>query len=57
MIKRIPGMTWSATKSLVSFLWEIIKNPSSLKDKLLEAQYHLKEVGGLYCDASQRGFG
>lgn len=44
MVKRIPGMTWNATKALALFLWEIMKNPSSLKDKLVEAQHHLKEV-------------
>ena len=44
MVKMIPVMTWNATKALVLFLWEIIKNPRVLKDKLGEAQYHLKEV-------------
>lgn len=45
MVKKIPVMTWDATKAVVLFLWEIIKNPRVLKDKLAEAQYHLKEVG------------
>lgn len=44
MIKTIPVMTWDATKALVLFVLEIIKNPRVLKDKLAEAQYHLKEV-------------
>lgn len=44
MVKMIPVMTWNATKALVLFLWEIIKNPRVMKDKLGEAQYHLKEV-------------
>lgn len=47
MVKMIPVMTWNATKALVLFLWEIMKNPRVLKDKLGEAQYHLKEVGML----------
>lgn len=45
MVKKIPVMTWDVTKALVLFLWEITKNPRVLKDKLAEAQYHLKEVG------------
>lgn len=45
MVKKIPVMTWDATKALVLFLWEIIKNPLVMKDKLAVAQYHLKEVG------------
>lgn len=44
MVKRIPVMTWNSSKALVLFLWEIIKNPGILKEKLAEAQYHLKEV-------------
>lgn len=44
MVKRIPVMTWDATKALALFLWEIIRNPRVLKDKLAEAQHHLKEV-------------
>lgn len=46
MVKKIPVMTWNATKAIVLFLWEIIKNPLVLKDKLGVAQYHLKEVCG-----------
>lgn len=49
MVKMIPVMTWDATKALVLFLWEIIKNPRVLKDKLGVAQYHLKEVGWRSC--------
>lgn len=45
MVKRIPVATWDATKALTLFLWEILRNPTVLKDKLAEAQYHLKEVG------------
>lgn len=52
MVKRIPVMTWDATKALVLFLWEIIKNPLVLKDKLGVAQYHLKEVCRLSCVGS-----
>ncbi len=44
MIKKIPVMTWDATKAIVLFLWEIVKNPLVLKDKLAVAQHHLKEV-------------
>ena len=44
MVKKVPVMTWDATKALVLFLWEITKNPRVLKDKLAEAQHHLKEV-------------
>lgn len=45
MVKMIPVATWNATKALALFLWEISRNPAVLKDKLAEAQYHLKEVG------------
>lgn len=45
MMKKMPGMAWDATKAIVLFLWEIIKNPLVLKDKLAVAQHHLKEVG------------
>lgn len=45
MVKRIPVATWDATKALALFLWEIVRNPTVLKEKLAEAQYHLKEVG------------
>ncbi|CAM9903390.1 unnamed protein product [Scytosiphon promiscuus] len=48
MVKKIPVMTWDATKAVVLFLWEIIKNPRVLKDKLAEAQYHLVEFGRHY---------
>ncbi|CAM9377456.1 unnamed protein product [Ectocarpus fasciculatus] len=48
MVKKIPVMTWNATKAIVLFLWEIIKNPLVLKDKLGVAQYHLKEFGRHY---------
>ncbi|CAB1105642.1 unnamed protein product [Ectocarpus sp. CCAP 1310/34] len=48
MVKKIPVMTWNATKAIVLFLWEIIKNPIVLKDKLGVAQYHLKEFGRHY---------
>lgn len=54
MVKRIPVMTWDATKALVLFLWEIIKNPLVLKDKLGEAQYHLKEVHMYACARAHR---
>lgn len=49
MVKRVPVATWDATKALALFLWEIIRNPTVLKDKLVEAQYHLKEVGHYSC--------
>ncbi|CAM9092745.1 unnamed protein product [Laminaria digitata] len=48
MVKMIPVMTWDATKALTLFLWEIVRNPRVLKDKLAEAQYHLKEFGRHY---------
>lgn len=44
MVKMIPVMTWDATKALTLFLWEIVRNPRVLKEKLAEAQHHLKEV-------------
>lgn len=44
MVKKLPVMTWDTTKSLVMFLWNVMKNPHLLKEKLAEAQYHLKEV-------------
>lgn len=44
MVKKIPVMTWDATKALVLFMLEIIKNPLVMKDKLAVAQHHLKEV-------------
>ncbi|CAN0315929.1 unnamed protein product, partial [Ectocarpus sp. 12 AP-2014] len=48
MVKKIPVMTWNATKAIVLFLLDIIKNPLVLKDKLGVAQYHLKEFGRHY---------
>lgn len=51
MVKRIPGMTWSATKTIASFLWDIMKNPHTLKDKVAVSQQHLKEVGHYCWDA------
>lgn len=48
MVKMIPVMTWDATKALTLFLWEIARNPRVLKEKLAEAQYHLKEVNLTY---------
>lgn len=47
MVKMIPVMTWDATKALTLFIWEIMRNPRVLKEKLAEAQYHLKEVSHL----------
>ena len=44
MVKKIPMVTWNVTRALVLFLWESIKNPRVLKDKLAEAQHLLKEV-------------
>lgn len=52
IVKRIPVMTWDATKALALFLWEAMKNPRVLKDKLGEAQYLLKEVCVCWCSCS-----
>lgn len=44
MVKKIPSLTWDATKAIVLFLWEVAKNPRVLQDKLAEARHHLIEV-------------
>lgn len=44
MVKKVPGILWDATKALILFLWEIIRNPRSLRDKVAVAQHHLVEV-------------
>lgn len=44
MVKKVPSITWEATKAIVLFLWEVAKNPRVLQDKLAEARHHLIEV-------------
>lgn len=55
MVKRVPGMTLNATRSLALLLVEIAKNPRSLKDKLVVAQQHLVEVSHPRQEASATG--